>query len=130
MTEEQLQQYLDIEKWKDSEQNHADMCGRYRRCRYCRRSEEHPCAKAFSRLVTMRTQPVPDIIPEWLLPDPPVEQVFGTEIVSEERSRCFETEEVSCRVLRHGKGGIRLLSLTRKISEIQNTADNSAEDAV
>ena len=89
MTEEQLQQYLDIEKWKDSEQNHADMCGRYRRCRYCRRSEEHPCAKAFSRLVIRRTQPVPDIIPERLLPVLPRRQVFGTENVSAEDSPCF-----------------------------------------
>ena len=99
MTERQLQEYLEVEKWKDSEKHCSDMCGRYRRCRYCVRTEEMPCARAYSRLVAMRASPVPDIIPEWLHPDPPVAEVFGTELVSEEESPVLPASEPEHRVL-------------------------------
>ena len=72
MTLKALQEYLDVAKWKDSEKFHADMCGRYARCRYCTRTEEYPCARAHNRLAEMQASPVPDRIPEWLLPEPPV----------------------------------------------------------
>lgn len=67
-----LQEYLDEVKWKDSEKLCADMCGRYARCRYCTRTESYPCARAHNRLIEMQSSPVPDRIPEWLLPEPPV----------------------------------------------------------
>ena len=105
VTVRQLQEYLEVEKWKDSENRRADMCGRYQRCRYCVRTEEMSCAMAYSRLVSMRTSDVPDPIPEWLLPDPPVAEVFGTELVSEEESP---------RVLVRGKGDIVLCRLKKR----------------
>lgn len=125
MTERQLQEYLEVEKWKDSEKHCSDMCGRYRRCRYCVRTEEMPCTRAYSRLVAMRASPVPDIIPEWLHPDPPVAEVFGTELVSEEESPVLPASEPEHRVLVRGKGSIRLLKLVRKQPE-----DETAEGAV
>lgn len=69
MTLRALQEYLDVVKWKDSEKIRADMCGRYARCRY------------------LQASPVPDRIPEWLLPEPPVKEKFGAEIASEEEPR-------------------------------------------
>ncbi len=84
MTLQALQEYLDVVKWKESEKINADMCGRYTRCRYCTRTEDYPCARAHNRLVEMQASPVPDCIPEWLLPEPPVKEEFGAEIASEE----------------------------------------------
>ena len=87
MTLRALQEYLDVVKWKDSEKIRADMCGRYARCRYCMRTEDYPCARAHNRLAEMQASPVPDRIPEWLLPEPPVKEKFGAEIASEEEPR-------------------------------------------
>ena len=87
MTLRALQEYLDVVKWKDSEKIRADMCGRYARCRYCTRTEDYPCARAHNRLAEMQASPVPDRIPEWLLPEPPVKEKFGAEIASEEEPR-------------------------------------------
>ncbi len=80
MTFEQLQKYLDEEKWNESSRRGVDMCGRYARCRYCDRFAPHPCASAHNKLLEMRSSPVPDVIPDWLLPEPPVAEKFGTEI--------------------------------------------------
>ncbi len=84
MTLQALQEYLDVVKWKNSEKIRADMCGRYARCRYCNRTEDYPCARAHNRLVEMQSSPVPDHIPEWLLPEPPVKEQFGEELADEE----------------------------------------------
>lgn len=72
MTRKQLQQFLDVEKWKASEAHGCDMCGRYARCRYCVRTEQYPCAAAHDRLIAATTGPVPDHVPEWLLPEPQI----------------------------------------------------------
>lgn len=114
VTVRQLQEYLEVKKWKDSENRRADMCGRYQRCRYCVRTEEMPCAMAYSRLVSMRTSDVPDPIPEWLLPDPPVAEVFGTKLVSEEESPVLQATSPEHRVLVRGKGDIVLCRLKRR----------------
>lgn len=74
MTLQALQEYLDVVKWKDSEKIHADMCGRYARCRYCTRTEDFPCARAHNRLAEMMASPVQDRIPEWLLPEPEIDE--------------------------------------------------------
>ena len=74
MTLQVLQEYLDVVKWKDSEKIHADMCGRYARCRYCTRTEDFPCARAHNRLAEMMASPVQDRIPEWLLPEPEIDE--------------------------------------------------------
>ena len=66
MTLQQLQEFLDAEKWKDSEAHACDMCGRYARCRYCMRTQEYPCAMAHNRMVEATSAPVPDSIPDWL----------------------------------------------------------------
>ena len=84
MTLRQLQEFLDEEKWKDSEAHACDMCGRYARCRYCVRTEEFPCASAHRRLVEVLASPTPERIPEWLLPEPDVAAKFGTEEISPE----------------------------------------------
>ncbi len=80
----QLQQYLDREKWHESEARGYDMCGRYARCRYCNRYEDYPCAMAHNRLIEVRDSSVPEPIPEWLLPEPPVKEVFGVEMAEKE----------------------------------------------
>lgn len=121
VTVRQLQEYLEVEKWKDSEAHCADMCGRYQRCRYCVRSEEMPCAMAYSRLVSMRASSVPDIIPEWLLPDPPVAEVFGTELISEEQSPVLQASEPEHRVLVRGKGDTVLCRLKKRAAQQDGT---------
>lgn len=77
MTREALQKFLDEEKWKDSVARSCDMCGRYARCRYCVRTQEFPCAAAHNRLIEATSAPVPDHVPEWLLPEPDVLAKFG-----------------------------------------------------
>ena len=72
MTLQQLQEFLDDKKWKDSEAHACDMCGRYARCRYCVRTEEYPCAMAHDRFVAATSAPVPDRVPDWLLPEPDI----------------------------------------------------------
>ena len=84
MTLRQLQEFLDEEKWKDSEAHACDMCGRYARCRYCVRTEEFPCAAAHRRLAEVLASPTPERIPEWLLPEPDVAAKFGTEEIAPE----------------------------------------------
>ena len=84
MTFRQLQEYLDAVKWEDSVARSCDMCGRYARCRYCVRTEEYPCAMAHNRLVAATNAPVPDHVPDWLLPEPDVEAKFGALTATEE----------------------------------------------
>ncbi len=83
MTFEQLQKYLDEDKWIESSLRGVDMCGRYARCRYCDRGASYPCARAHNKLIEMRSASVPDAIPSWLLSEPPVKKKFGTEIATE-----------------------------------------------
>ena len=50
LTNLELQQKMDIQKWLDSETRHMDMCGHYDYCKYCNKYEETPCANAYERL--------------------------------------------------------------------------------
>ncbi len=124
MNVEQLQEYLDVEKWHESESRGHDMCGRYARCRYCNRFEPYPCAHAHNRLVAMLHSSKPEPIPAWLLPEPPVD-----ELVEEVAPTAFE-EEVACAMAEPIKeqpkatvvtvkkeGRIRLLTIARKRTE-------------
>lgn len=83
MTIKELQKFLDAEKWKDSEIHACDMCGRYARCRYCDRNEQFPCAMAHNRLMSAIHAPVPDRIPDWLLPEPEIPSENSSETVTE-----------------------------------------------
>lgn len=83
MTIKELQEFLDAEKWKDSEIHACDMCGRYARCRYCDRNEQFPCAMAHNRLMSAIHAPVPDRIPDWLLPEPEIPSENSSETVTE-----------------------------------------------
>lgn len=83
MTLKELQEYLDLEKWKDSERNACDMCGRYARCRYCDRGADDPCARAHNRLEAALRSDYPDLIPDWLIAEPAA--VAGT-VASDEIS--------------------------------------------
>lgn len=47
LTDIELQQKLDIQKWVDSQANGADTCGKYEYCEYCDKTAENPCAKAY-----------------------------------------------------------------------------------
>ena len=47
LTNLELQQKMDIQKWLDSETRHMDMCGHYDYCGYCNKYEETPCANAY-----------------------------------------------------------------------------------
>ena len=51
LTNLELQQKMDIQKWLDSETRHMDMCGHYDYCGYCNKYEETPCANAYERLM-------------------------------------------------------------------------------
>lgn len=99
MTFEQLEAYLSEEKAKDAELRGMDMCGRYARCRYCRRYLDYPCARAHNDLVDVRDSRLPDRIPDWLLPEPPVMRVFGAEKAEEEKPlpAAFPEREASAR---------------------------------
>ena len=140
MTLMKLQEFLDAEKWKDSEKRACDMCGRYVRCRYCVRTEEYPCAMAHNRLVEAQKAPVPDRIPDWLLPEPDILAEFGAETAEEARPApsapgamsMQEAEPVSGaalpapaeerkrpHVIACGvKGGVRLCALQRRIPTV------------
>lgn len=83
MTIKELQEFLDAEKWKDSEIHACDMCGRYARCRYCDRNEQFPCAMAHNRLMSAIHAPVPDRIPDWLLPELEIPSEISSETVTE-----------------------------------------------
>ena len=87
MTIKELQEFLDAEKWKDSEIHACDMCGRYARCRYCDRNEQFPCATAHNRLMSAIHAPVPDRIPDWLLPEPEIPSEISSETVTEDVSK-------------------------------------------
>lgn len=87
MTIKELQEFLDAEKWKDSEIHACDMCGRYARCRYCDRNEQFPCATAHNRLMSAIHAPVPDRIPDWLLPEPEIPSENSSETVTEDVSK-------------------------------------------
>lgn len=84
MTFETLQNYLDQLKWQDSRTYNRDLCGAYQRCRYCRRDEAYPCAKAHNRLVDVIESGISDVIPEWLIAEPMVASALGEEIATEE----------------------------------------------
>ncbi len=138
MTNKQLQQFLDEEKWKDSEAHACDMCGRYARCRYCVRTEQYPCAMAHGRLLEAMNAPVPDPVPDWLLPEPDVAAKFGTP-VADEADEGAEADEASApqpapvqeerpHVIRRGeKGEVRLCALRRRASAA--AAPAAEEDA-
>ena len=49
LTNEQLQEKLDIEKWNDSQAKGADTCGEYKFCKFCDMKEDMPCAKAYNK---------------------------------------------------------------------------------
>lgn len=49
LTNEQLQEKLDIEKWNDSQVKGADTCGEYKFCKFCDMQEDMPCAKAYNK---------------------------------------------------------------------------------
>ena len=46
---QQKQAQLDQQKWEDSIFAGEDTCGTYDFCKYCKRDEEQPCARAFYR---------------------------------------------------------------------------------
>ena len=49
LTNEQLQEKLDIEEWNDSQAKGADTCGEYKFCKFCDMKEDMPCAKAYNK---------------------------------------------------------------------------------
>ena len=92
MTYRQLEQYLRTEKWRAGAEYGADMCGRYARCAYCDRSSAYPCAYAFDALV--RTVGLEgEGIPEWVVPEPPVNERFGTVYAEPDAAGQYQPEE-------------------------------------
>ena len=79
MTFDELEAFLQEEKRKDEEVRGMELCGRYARCRYCRRYLENPCAHAHNALVDIYEARLNDNIPAWMLPEPPVALVFGAD---------------------------------------------------
>jgi hypothetical protein len=49
LTNSELQEKLDIQKWKDSEEKGADTCGEYAYCANCDKTQETPCAVAYNK---------------------------------------------------------------------------------
>ena len=122
MTLEQMQEYLDRIKWEDSERHGGDMCGRYARCRYCRRTEETPCARAHERLLSVQASPDPEPIPAWLIPEPEIPADLPAGIPAQGASAARRPtadgarEERPHTIARGKRGGVRLLILTKKPS--------------
>lgn len=75
MTLKQLQRYLETEKWRETAKRGTDVCGCYARCAHCNRYDEYPCAEAYLRYTSAPDKEEGD----WLLPEPPVRRVFGTD---------------------------------------------------
>jgi hypothetical protein len=50
LTLKQRQQILDLQKWVDSKHNGKDMCGEYDFCKFCDKSVQYPCAKAYNKM--------------------------------------------------------------------------------
>lgn len=48
MTNEEIQNKIDIEKWVASEKANRDLCGEYEYCKNCNKELEFPCAKAIN----------------------------------------------------------------------------------
>lgn len=49
-TKKQLQikqEYLETVKWLESEEKDTDTCGSYNFCRFCDKTKDYPCARAF-----------------------------------------------------------------------------------
>lgn len=89
MTYRQLEQYLRTEKWRAGAEYGADMCGRYARCAYCDRSSAYPCAYAFDAFART-VGPEGEGIPEWVVPEPPVGERFGTVYAEPDAAGQFE----------------------------------------
>lgn len=92
MTYRQLEQYLRTEKWRAGAEYGADMCGRYARCAFCDRSAAYPCAYAFDALVR-EVGLGSGAIPEWVTPEPPVEERFGTVYAEPDTGAAPEADE-------------------------------------
>lgn len=75
MTLKQLQRYLETEKWRETAKRGTDVCGSYARCAHCNRYDEYPCAEAYLRYTSAPDKEEVD----WLLPEPPVRRVFGSD---------------------------------------------------
>lgn len=45
------QKRLDEEKWLKSEQAGRDVCGEFEYCKFCDKTQAHPCANALSKSV-------------------------------------------------------------------------------
>ncbi len=82
MTLQELQEYLDVEKWEESARRSTDMCGRYARCMECNRFEDYPCARAHNRLEDKKARGA--TVPVWFVPEPNVQEKFGETIAQEE----------------------------------------------
>lgn len=54
MSNIELQNKIDVEKWLESETKHFDMCGSYDYCAFCNKEEYTPCANAFERMTAQR----------------------------------------------------------------------------
>ncbi len=48
-TNQELQNELDVSKWRESEIQGRDMCKSLSYCEYCEGEPEYPCAKAYRR---------------------------------------------------------------------------------
>lgn len=110
MTMQQLQEYLEREGRKISEDG---ICSYYKRCRFCIRYLPYPCAEAHNRLVgNMRLND--DLGDDYddLLSEPPVRQQFGSAIAFDEET--LNNWRRVANVRSEKSGEVRLASLTRK----------------
>ncbi len=65
-----LQAKLDLQKWYDSEINKCDMCGKYEYCRFCDRTDAHPCATAYEQLHSVSAPKMPVRKPKQIVAKP------------------------------------------------------------
>lgn len=78
----QLQHYLDLIKWRESERRGCDMCEKYARCRYCNRHTPNPCAVAYLKLKEEEKRGNQIALSAGIYPEPELPEKFDPESVA------------------------------------------------
>lgn len=75
MTDQELEIYLCEKKEEAERELGCDMCGKYRRCLFCSKSEEYPCAVAHNRFMQGQEEMSLNF-PAYLLPEPSIDEEY------------------------------------------------------
>lgn len=78
----QLQHYLDLIKWRESERRGYDMCEKYARCRFCNRHTPNPCAVAYLKWKDAKDKGENVSLSAGQFPEPDLPEKFDAESVA------------------------------------------------